>query len=498
MNPTFESPNIISIEVGIRSNISGIQFAQGELIVEYPKEVFGTNVVANELVEVLPDVAFPSSDYSISVSDHPVKDGVLVINLGNYCDEPPTWGDPVFSGTSLSNSFHSFAEIKIEIQDLSEIGSIALDDIGMSGNIFYLDPVTKECTPFNKVAVPNPTDFGDVCDCSFSSTTGSWYYKENLFTAKYQSDVYVFRSASGSIPISSFDTTIVDSIYYNSSNIMKHNVMFFNENSTQTERDSIKHKIRIDGDFLFDFPVLTDDSNADWTALKWFFTTDLIHIVFQNPTPDAETINYIMGKYNLSLYHKPSSALPVGQNSWSYIFKLEKTDCSCRNTVDLAQEIYKQDASIVKIASPAREPSADIRATNDPYYGMQWSIENTGQCIREGTSGTPNADIDAPDAWAAGFTGQNTIVAVIDKSLYDSLHPDISPKYIHGFNFIDSIADVTISSATNSAHGQACAGVIGAIANNQEGGVGIAYDAQIIPISTYFLISTQAFPTCMC
>jgi subtilisin family serine protease len=47
-------------------------------------------------------------------------------------------------------------------------------------------------------------------------------------------------------------------------------------------------------------------------------------------------------------------------------------------------------------------------------------LHNTGQ-----TSGTPDADIDAPEAWDLHTSGEDIVVAVIDTGI-DYTHPDLA------------------------------------------------------------------------
>jgi len=57
---------------------------------------------------------------------------------------------------------------------------------------------------------------------------------------------------------------------------------------------------------------------------------------------------------------------------------------------------------------------------NDPNFSQLWGLHNTGQ-----TSGTPDADIDAPEAWDLHTSGEDIVVAVIDTGI-DYTHPDLA------------------------------------------------------------------------
>ena len=121
---------------------------------------------------------------------------------------------------------------------------------------------------------------------------------------------------------------------------------------------------------------------------------------------------------------------------------------------------------------------------NDPYFQYQVTLHNTGQTFN-GHSGYADADIDAPEAWALTMGSEDIVVAVIDQGV-TSDHPDLPNTRqvrLNGSNF--GSGNVNDPSPTgNNNHGNACAGVIAATANNGEGIAGIAPKCKIMPIRT--------------
>lgn len=119
---------------------------------------------------------------------------------------------------------------------------------------------------------------------------------------------------------------------------------------------------------------------------------------------------------------------------------------------------------------------------NDPYFQYQVALHNTGQTYN-GHSGTADADIDAPEAWALTMGSEDIVIAVIDEGV-TSDHPDLPNSRqvrLNGSNF-GSGNHNDPSPIGNDNHGNACAGVIAATANNGEGISGIAPLCKIMPI----------------
>ncbi|MEE1896894.1 S8 family serine peptidase [Flavobacterium rakeshii] len=114
--------------------------------------------------------------------------------------------------------------------------------------------------------------------------------------------------------------------------------------------------------------------------------------------------------------------------------------------------------------------------TNDPLYSSQWSIENNGY-----NNGVVGADMKVDDAW--GFSsisnGTGVKVAVLDVGI-DLNHPDLQANLLPGYDALHTTGGGY--AGVYSSHGTACAGIIGAVANNNIGTVGVAYNCKILPV----------------
>jgi len=71
------------------------------------------------------------------------------------------------------------------------------------------------------------------------------------------------------------------------------------------------------------------------------------------------------------------------------------------------------------LMGPAGVDAAPFERPSDPGFSWQWDLENRGQPIRPHASqrGTPDADIDAVEAFAAGHTGKGVLLALIGQGL---------------------------------------------------------------------------------
>ena len=163
------------------------------------------------------------------------------------------------------------------------------------------------------------------------------------------------------------------------------------------------------------------------------------------------------------------------------------------NETDLASTImglpYVEYAGVNQVYTPERVP-------NDPLFDLQWGLNNTGQ---DPTAGTPDADIDAPEAWDIFQGSAETVVAVLDSGV-DYTHPDLLPNLWRnpfevpgngvdddGNGYVDDLFGIDASAQSgdpvdNDGHGTSVAGVIAAAGNNNIGISGVGWNTKVMAI----------------
>lgn len=131
---------------------------------------------------------------------------------------------------------------------------------------------------------------------------------------------------------------------------------------------------------------------------------------------------------------------------------------------------------------------------NDPAFNSLWGMHNTGQ-----TGGTPDADIDATEAWDIRTDASEIVVAVIDTGI-DYTHPDLAANMwvnegeiagdgidnddngfvddVHGYDFVNDDGDPM----DDHNHGTHVAGTIGAVGDNGVGVAGVAWNVQLMGV----------------
>jgi subtilisin family serine protease len=169
-------------------------------------------------------------------------------------------------------------------------------------------------------------------------------------------------------------------------------------------------------------------------------------------------------------------------------------------SVPAAEAELERSADVVYAeANFIREAQA---VPNDPFFSSLYGLNNSGQSVA-GVSGTPDADIDAPEAWDLTTGGPNAVVGVVDSGV-DVGHPDLSssiwanPGESGGgreSNGIDDdanglvddrrgwdwVADDNLPADEND-HGTHVSGTIAASGNDAVGVTGVSWNSRVMPL----------------
>jgi parallel beta-helix repeat protein len=161
-------------------------------------------------------------------------------------------------------------------------------------------------------------------------------------------------------------------------------------------------------------------------------------------------------------------------------------------SVNAALTNFSNAAEIVHV-QPNYIHRAILAFPNEPRFNELVGLHNTGQ-----NGGTPDADIDAPQAWEI-TTESSIVVAVIDSGI-DYTHPDLAANMWHnpgeipgnsiddeGNGYIDDIYGYDFHNDDNDPmddfwHGTHCAGTIGAVGNNGQGIAGVCWNVKIMAL----------------
>ncbi|WP_017716773.1 S8 family serine peptidase, partial [Kamptonema formosum] len=226
-------------------------------------------------------------------------------------------------------------------------------------------------------------------------------------------------------------------------------------------------------------------------------TTDRL-IVKLNPTASASAVTSLQAQLGVT---QVTNAERLGIQIWQIPKGTAAQAISAYQNDSRFQ--YIEEDRIITLNDPKQttSPAANsgtitpqATSPNDPGYPQLWGLNNTGQ-----SGGTPDADIDAPEAWDIQKGNPNLVIGVIDTGV-DYNHPDLvgniwqNPGEIAGNGidddkngYIDDTRGWDFAYNDNNpmdgqGHGTHVSGTIAGKGNNGVGVTGVAWNAKIMPI----------------
>lgn len=168
-------------------------------------------------------------------------------------------------------------------------------------------------------------------------------------------------------------------------------------------------------------------------------------------------------------------------------------------TVPQAIAMLKADPSVV-YAEPNFRRFRRAVVPNDPLFGDQWGLRNTGQAnfVSGGPAGIAGADLDMVHAWDADGDGvadrtgdPSVIVAVIDDGVLTT-HEDLAANIVAGRDTRDDDNDPNPADIDEDFHGTLVAGCIGAVGDNGLGVAGVAWQSKLMPLRFDYDAASEA------
>ncbi|XP_064481947.1 neuroendocrine convertase 1-like [Ornithodoros turicata] len=114
---------------------------------------------------------------------------------------------------------------------------------------------------------------------------------------------------------------------------------------------------------------------------------------------------------------------------------------------------------------------------NDPLWTHQWYIFDTRNMPE-----MPEIHHQVTKVWDMGYTGKGVVITIMDDGLewnHTDIFPNYAPEASYDFNDDDNDPFPRYDQLDYNNHGTRCAGEIAMVANNNNCGVGVAYDARV-------------------
>lgn len=210
-------------------------------------------------------------------------------------------------------------------------------------------------------------------------------------------------------------------------------------------------------------PVMVDED-----GLVRYFLPDELTVQFADGVDKSEAERIIASK---------GSTVLVEQRTPGYYTISVPTGKGLFETIEEFAKLGE-----VAFAEPSEAGFDDALAyfPDDTDFPKLWGLHNTGQAVN-GVSGTPDADIDATEAWTITRGHPDVVVAVIDTGAdldHPDLKPNLFPRGAEDWDFADEGDPVP---EDGDSHGTHVAGTaVGA--DNSGGVIGVAPLCRLMPL----------------
>jgi subtilisin family serine protease len=239
-------------------------------------------------------------------------------------------------------------------------------------------------------------------------------------------------------------------------------------------------------------------------------------------TTGIKSIDYLNEKFNvldieetyLSVIKKPKNPELFSSLGLDRIYTFKVVENT--NVLD-AIDAFEKNPFVVYAEVNGIGHAASPVFPNDAHFGKQWGLHNTGTSPPE-HPGKVDADIDAPEAWDVEKGDSNIVIAIIDKGI-DWTHSDLSANiwtnpgedvwsnpndpysgngvdddgngFIDdwkGWNFISD--DGNSQDQSSDSHGTHCAGIAGAVTDNNIGVAGVSWYSKLMAVRAMYKSGT--------
>ena len=241
-----------------------------------------------------------------------------------------------------------------------------------------------------------------------------------------------------------------------------------------TDRKTTRHVVDVVSQLEFDG---LDQSTLLYSTPSYInqddnevFVSHYFYVKLKNVN-DSDILQEFAYRNNVKIEYQ-STFLPL----W-YVLSCLNSD---KNALQMANHFY--ESGLFEYAEPDFVSGKDESCSvNDPMFGSQWNLMNTGQY------GDEYIGIDINYNGVSQLVPESTdiVVAVVDQGIQLN-HPDLAA------NILDAGYDTETRSSPSvchGSHGTMCAGIIGAISNN---GIGISgiFNGKLMSISNTLIGDT--------